>query len=347
MKHIIKYIASSFACATALFAMTACDTDVESVTINEPGINNQNAALYESYLANLRAYKQGKHKIAIGWFDNSHLVPNSQGQQMKAVPDSLDYLVLTAPNSINEESLKSMDYLRNVKGTKVLYAINFETIRTDYLAKAKAFAEDKKNEGKTFKGFNDFLVDTVKVSLDICTKHNYDGIIMAYNGKYKNYMSEKEKAEFTSWEHDFIGIAIDWAKRHTDKLLFFQGKPQNVINQEIFSFAKYIIIPCNEEVTAAGVAKNVNFANVEGVPMDKIIPSVMMYSLDATDTKTGYWTNNQYAALGAARWAITEHTNYDIAGLSLVDINADYYHSAFTYPVVRKAISIINPSVKE
>lgn len=73
----------------------------------------------------------------------------------------------------------------------------------------------------------------------------------------------------------------------------------------------------------------------------------MMYSLDATDTKTGYWTNNQYAALGAARWAITEHTNYDIAGLSLVDINADYYHSAFTYPVVRKAISIINPSVKE
>ena len=87
MKHIIKYIASSFACAAALFAMTACDTDVESVTINEPGINNQNAALYESYLANLRAYKQGKHKIAIGWFDNSHLVPNSQGQQMKAVPD--------------------------------------------------------------------------------------------------------------------------------------------------------------------------------------------------------------------------------------------------------------------
>lgn len=160
MKHIIKYIASSFACAAALFAMTACDTDVESVTINEPGINNQNAALYESYLANLRAYKQGKHKIAIGWFDNSHLVPNSQGQQMKAVPDSLDYLVLTAPNSINEESLKSMDYLRNVKGTKVLYAINFETIRTDYLAKAKAFAEDKKNEGKTFKVFNDFLIRT-------------------------------------------------------------------------------------------------------------------------------------------------------------------------------------------
>lgn len=343
----MKHITFSIACLAATLTFTACDTDVETVKINEPEISTQNSELYKTYLSNLRDYKAGDHKIAIAWFDNSHLYPNSQGQQIKAVPDSIDYLVLTSPYAINKESLKSMDALRKEKATKFLYEISFEKIKAIYTTQKKAFFENPENENKSYKDFNDFLIDSVKTSLDICAKYNYDGVVMSYNGKFKLYMDEQDKIAFSSWEQDFIGMAIDWARRHSDKILMFQGKPQNVMNQEIFTLAKYIIIPCMEEASEAGVAKCINFATAEGVPVDKLLPAVMMNTLDAADTKTGYWTGKQYAILGTAKWAAAQHEAYKIAGLAMVNINADYYHPSFTYPVVRKAISILNPSIKK
>ena len=37
--------------------MSSCDTDVEPVDINQPGIERQNPELYQRYLASIRAYK--------------------------------------------------------------------------------------------------------------------------------------------------------------------------------------------------------------------------------------------------------------------------------------------------
>lgn len=348
MKHIFRKITFAVAGLSALFIMSSCDTDIEPVDINEPGIENQNDALYESYLQNLRAYKASNHKVIFASFDNSQKQPYSQGQQLNAVPDSIDYLLLNSPADVTPEEMYKMNELREKKGTKVLYRISFEDIKAVYDANVAAFQAVPENAGKAYPvSFNNYLVDSVTVALDNCTKYNFDGVVMAYNGKFKLYMSEVERETFISYENDFIGIAIDWAQRNADRTLIFQGKPQNVINQEIFKLAKYIIIPCTDETSASGLTFNVSSAVKEGVPVSKLLPSVQLYSTDATDTKTGYWSNGTPAALGAAQWAATEHESYDIAGLCMENINADYYHSDFTYPTVRKAISILNPTVKK
>ena len=130
--------------------------------------------------------------------------------------------------------MAQMDELRAKKATKELYSISFESIQSDYNALLKDFEANPDNAGKTFISFNNFLVDSVRTALTYCSKFNYDGIVMAYQGKAKLYMTEEEKVRYMGYENDFIGIATDWVQRNTNRIIFFQGKPQNVIDQIIF-----------------------------------------------------------------------------------------------------------------
>lgn len=331
--------------AIAAFSFAACDTDVEAVDINEPGIEEQNPDLYANYLANLRAYKASNHKVVFGWFDNSAKLPASQGQTIAAVPDSLDYLVVTVPDSLTGQEMYQIQQLKADKAISTLYEINFSTIRNAYDAEKQAFDEDTTSTG-TFQGFNSYLVSKMQTQLTYCQKYGFDGIVFSFTAKTKIYMTEEEKTENLGYENDFLGIAKDWAERNTDRTLVLSGSAQNVSDQSVFSLAKYIIIPCESATNEGAVTYNMNKAAVDGVPVAKLLPMVQLYSLDATDTKTGYW-GTKYAALGAAQWVASDHTGLAPAGLAMKDIDNDYYHADFVYPTVRQAISIINPTVKK
>lgn len=97
------------ACIAATAFVASCDTDVESIDINNPGVDNQNPGLYQDYLSHLRNYKKGSHKVAMGWFDNSDKAPNSQGKHIHSVPDSFDYIVLTNPDNLAAFELAEMN----------------------------------------------------------------------------------------------------------------------------------------------------------------------------------------------------------------------------------------------
>lgn len=332
--------------AAAAFTLTACDTDVEAVDINEPGIEEQNPSLYADYLANLKAYKASNHKVVFGWFNNSAKLPASQGQTIAAVPDSLDYLVVTVPDSLTGQEMYQIQNLKEQKAISTLYEINFATIRNAYDVEKQAFDEDTTENKGTFPDFNSYLVNKMQTQLTYCQKYRFDGIVFSFTALTKIYMTEEEKSEEIGYENDFLGIAKDWAQRNTDRLLILSGKPQNVADQTIFALAKYIIIPCESATNDGGVTYNMSKAAVDGVPAEKLLPMVQLYSLDETDTKTGYW-GTKYAALGAAKWVASDHTGLTSAGLAMKDIGNDYYHADFVYPTVRQAISIINPTVKK
>ncbi len=346
MKHFIQNTTYSLVCLLAVFFLSSCDTDIEPVDINESGINSQNSELYSNYLTNLKAYKQTKHQVVFGWFDNSEKIPASQGQTLLAVPDSLDYLVLTNPSDLTRQELLMMANLRETKGIKILYEISFEKLKTLYAEKKEAFLAVAENAGLNYTAFNNFLVDSVQSQLILCDQYNFDGVVMTYEGKYRQYLTDAEKLDLISQENIFIGIAKDWKTRHENKMLVLAGKPQNVTDQTIFDVASYLIIPCQSATAEGGVAYAVNKAAVAGVPTDKLVPWVTTTSLDATDLKTGYWGNDVKAVIGAARWVAEEHDSYQIAGLAIDNMNNDYYYVKFTYPNVRTAISIINPTVK-
>lgn len=347
MKYQIKNIAYLVFGVAIGFFMVSCDTDIESVKLNEPDIAKQNSELYNTYLSNLRTYKASAHKAVFGWFDNSVKTPASQGQNIVAVPDSLDYLVITTPENLNAREYTEIGTILDTKGTRTLYEINYNTISAEYDAEKQAFEEDAANEGKTFKpGFNTYLVEKVQQQLTYCDQYDYAGVVMTFYAKTKLYMTEQEKATQRALENDFLGIAKDWKERHAGKMLVLAGKPQNVDDKTILDAASYIIIPCTDATDEGGVTYNFVKAAVDGVPTNKFVPLVMLYSTDPTDAKTGYW-GDDYAALGAARFCAAVHSDYKIAGLALGNINSDYYHANFVYPVVRQAISIVNPTVQK
>ncbi len=354
-----KYFKQTFwlaACFVLSVCFTGCSnwTDTESMKINESNIQNQNPKLYAQYLTKLRAYKDSEHKIVISWFDNSNKLPINQAQHILALPDSLDYVSLMTPDTLTQSELDEIANVRENKATKFIFTIDFEAIKLIYDDRAKDFEAKKAKaeaEGKpftlTYPDFNSFLIDSVKTTLKLVDKYHYDGINVAYNGKLKLYMSDEDKVTYTGYENDFLGITLDWHSRHTDKILFYQGKPQNMIDQSILSDCKYIMLPCTDAVSSAGLVYTTNCACVQGVPTDKFIPIVQTTSLDNSDVKTGYWSNSVHAISGAATWVAEEHSDFSITGLGIYNISTDYYHPAWTYNYVRTAITTINPSIKK
>ena len=115
MNKIIKHRLLSVACLASALAFTSCDTDVESLDINQPGIAQQNPQIYNAYLANIKAYKQNSHKLMLVGFNNSEKLPFTQGQHINAVPDSADYVILSNPEAVNEREIKEMSEIREKK----------------------------------------------------------------------------------------------------------------------------------------------------------------------------------------------------------------------------------------
>lgn len=326
--------------------MSSCDTDVEPVDINQPGIEHQNPELYQRYLASIRAYKASNHKMMMVWFDNSQAVPFTQAQHINAIPDSVDYVVLTQPSMMTKQLLQETDEVRNQKGMKVVFQISCDDIKAAYEAQKKAFIAKNENAGKKFRDFNGFLVDSVNTQLHLVDKYNYDGVIMGFNAKLTSYLNDQEKAEAIALENVFLGISKDWKARHPNKELIMMGRPQHVADKSLLEQARYLIIPSQDEKSVSGVDYLIRKAAVEGVPTDKFIIMANNKSIDQTDTKTGYW-GKTLAMHGIAKFVAADHIGYTCAGMGLLNANVDYYNASFTYPNLRKVISTINPTVKE
>ncbi len=373
MNNIIKHGMLSACCALGALTLASCDTDVKAVDLNQPSIEQQNPELYKAYLASLKTYKQNQHKVLIAGFDNSNKTPFTQAQHINAVPDSVDYVVLTNPEAVNEREIKEIGEIRERKGTKTVYEVSFDDIKTQYDNKNAEFEAEKKAEkdaldkqladntlsqeayntkvtelnARTFVEFKTYLTDTVTVRLSYCERFSLDGVIMTFRGKEKITMTDDEKASYTAWENIFLGIAKDWTERHSDKELLLQGKPQFYTDQTIFDKAKFILVPCQDASSSNAVDYTMMKALGDGVPTNKVVPVVETTSMDSSDKSTGWWSGNVYASLGAARFVATEHSGYSPAGLAIMNIQNDYYNSAFVYPHIREAISIMNPNVKK
>lgn len=295
--------------------ISSCDTSVEAVDINEPTIETQNPELYNAYLQNLTAYKGRDHKMVFGWFDNSVKTAVSQAQVISAVPDSLDFLVLSDPN-LNENETKEVADLLSKKMIRSLFEVNCDTLSSADIQSRLAYSG------------------------------NFAGVVFTFSPVSKIYYTDEEKATAQAAEQAFVSTVTTWKNQNASKLVVIKGMPQNLDDKSVLSVADYIIIPCEDVASAGEVIVKLNKACVTDVPTTKFVPMVSLYSLDSTDSSTGYW-GDTYAALGIAEVAAADYAAYTIAGIALDNISNDYYHANFIYPTVREAISIVNPTVRK
>lgn len=375
MKKIFKHILALPILGVAVLGLiTSCSdwTEQEQLTIDQVDIQEQNPALYAQYSANLKAYKQSAHKQVIVWFDNTASIAQGRVDNVTALPDSVDLVVMTSPDNLPDWQIEDMAQVRETKGTQFLLPFDFDQVKLKYdlwkadvdaantAAHAKAIAdaaalseesgetvEPEVVEEITIPTFENYLVDSLNVSVSLVDKYHYDGMAFSYKGKGINLMTSAEKAQYLNYHNLFIGIVNDWVTRQPNTTFVFQGYPQNLLMKDFLVNASLIVIPCRTESAESGLTYQAILASVEGVPTDRLAVQIETNSLDDTDLNTGYWNAGTVSALtGAAQWSASLHDGFTIAGLGIYNVNNDYYTTGLTYSTVRGAINIINPSTK-
>lgn len=339
-----------FIAVAVSFASCSDWNEVESIDVVQPNIEQQNPALYAQYLEHLKAYKNSDHKLTYAWFDNSVKVPFNRAQHITEIPDSIDVVALMYPDQLVDRELEEMAKIRADKGTQIIYSIDYDAIKLIYDTRAaEQPAPEAAEEGAPsveFPDFLTFLVDTIGHTLKLADQYQYDGLSIAYLGKSMLHLTEQERKEYIENQNVFIGMITAWAERHTNKLLVFEGHPQNLIDKTILSNCQTILIPMTSIKNEYQFTYNMTLAQVEGVPTDRFGIKVAVPSLNKEDTKTGYLADGSRALGAASQWIMSQHDGYIVKGLGIQNVNNDYYNPALVYKYTRNAITTLNPSIK-
>ena len=204
MKLTIKHI---IPCLVAALSLASCDdwTDVEALDVIDPTIENTNPELYAKYLAALRQYKQTEHKVTYAWFDNSVKNTYSRAHHVSDVPDSVDVISLMSPADIMDTELAEIKQVREQKGTRFIYDIDFDAIRADYNSYIEQFAAENPDGEEEPVAFNDYLLEAINTQLSYCSRYEFDGICYRFTGKHTLHLTKDELNEYLAQAGIFAG----------------------------------------------------------------------------------------------------------------------------------------------
>lgn len=330
---------------------TSCNdwTKIEPVEIENKKFETENPQEYAKYLENLRVYKKSFHKVMYVTFDNSVKKSFSKSQHISVLPDSVDIVSLMYPNNLPMWQYKEMKETQTKKGTKFILTISYEGVKIVYdseKAKVEALGDDQKL--KEFPEFGTFLIDSLQNSIATVKKYGYDGINFKYNGQFLMLKNKIEKIKIKRLQNLLVTIIKHWKSVNKEKILLFEGLPQNLLDKSFLSDCNYIIIVANKIIGPDAIDLKINQALKESVPVDKFIVVVDNVSNDPQKTSQGYWgmTNKYKATDGAALYATKEHSGFTVLGMGIYEINLDYYNKKAVYQSVRSAIGQMNPALK-
>lgn len=318
--------------AAAAMALTGCDTEVESIGIDLPSIEEQNPELYAQYLSDLRAYKAAAgHKVTLAWMDNSSDAFYNQSDHLTAMPDSIDYAVLMHPAGLTQDIQDEMAMVREKKGTQVLYNIDYAAIKESYAGR----------DGD----FNAWLSDTVALALALCEKYAYDGVVVAFDGHGRENIDEQQAQAYADLEDAMLGPVKSWLSSHGGKTFVLQGYPEVIYDKDVVNAARFIVIPCTGEWGVESIAYKLLHQATFGSENAQYIPLVETVPLNPDETG-GYFKDGTRAIIATAQWIAGYSGAARVAGLGICNAQRDYFNSQRVYPNVRQAIGIMNPTTK-
>lgn len=369
MNNYKKLIKSFALAAFVVPVVSSCSdwTDVESLDYNYTLPSEQDPEAYNAYLNLLREYKQNPHKILIAKFDNSGYTVGGQGDRISALPDSTDFVVLQAADSLNPVTEQEMAEIREQKGTRTLYAVSYTDVEAALQAildreEAENDASQEESESQAEEGgeaeqpaepeadrFTEVCNQYVDSLLALYDKYGYDGIQVVYSNPASPVgMPEAEKAQLQARQATFFGKIKTWAESHQDAVFIFKGYTSNIMDASIFSYADYIVIPMLDAVSSDDVIWNAEMQLTEGVPADRIVFGVTIPDLADEKATDGYFngTNEDgtkvYAVVGAAYAVISSQGTFEKAGLCVDNVRDDYFQREYTYGHIRQALQIMN-----
>lgn len=212
------YSIITFIMSTLIFI--ACDTDVENLQVEGPIKRDQ------QYYDNLRAYKLTKHPVAFGWVGGWTANGPSEGNYLRAVPDSVDIIALWSDYQINTEAKeKDLRYVQNTLGTKVVFTIFAHEVPAPF--------------EKTHDGIREFA----RAMADSVNKYSYDGLDLDYEPGYGGTGTLVSVSGFQDNMEVFVLELAKYLgpKSGTGKLLIIDGVPY-AIKKELVDCFDYGVV---------------------------------------------------------------------------------------------------------
>ena len=181
--------------AAAAVSSASCSewTEPESVDFRYTTLEEKNPELYKAYFQSVRDYRDSDHKVVIAKFDNKATTPAGRAEHITCLPDSVDYIILYNPE-VSAAIADEMREVRELKGQKVLYQIEYKAIENEYKAYAEAWNDAHPPvEGEeqaapadpadTLISFNNYVGEAVKARTAYLSEYGYDGVNIVFSTK--------------------------------------------------------------------------------------------------------------------------------------------------------------------
>lgn len=350
--------------AAAAVSSASCSewTEPESVDFRYTTLEEKNPELYKAYFQSVRDYRDSDHKVVIAKFDNKATTPAGRAEHITCLPDSVDYIILYNPE-VSAAIADEMREVRELKGQKVLYQIEYKAIENEYKAYAEAWndahqpAEGEDEEvpsdpADTLISLNNYVSDAVKARTAYLAEYGYDGVNIVYSSRNPASCTEDALDEIKAAQAAFLAPIAEALASCPDALVFFEGTPQYILeNVEIVENADYLIIPATGAVNEYELSYELGLANRHGnIPSDRFVVLVTTRSLvdpaltDGTFSGTDRNGKEMTAIIGAAEWTAKSTSGVVKAGIAVENAQNDYFNLSEVYYNIREAISIMNPS---
>ena len=357
-------IFKTLALAAAAISFASCSewTEPESVGFHYTTLEEKNPELYKAYFQSIRDYRDSEHKVVIAKFDNKATAPAGRAEHITCLPDSVDYIILYNPE-VSATIACEMAEVRELKGQKVLYQIEYKAIENEYKAYVEAWndahqpAEGEEEEvpsdpADTLISLNNYVSDAVKARTAYLAEYGYDGVNIVYSSRNPASCTEDALDELKAAQAAFLAPIAEALASCPDALVFFEGTPQYILeNVEIVENADYLIIPATGAVNEYELSYELGLANRHGnIPSDRFVVLVTTRSLvdpaltDGTFSGTDRNGKEMTAIIGAAEWTAKSTSGVVKAGIAVENAQNDYFNLSEVYYNIREAISIMNPS---
>lgn len=314
MKISIPNIFTYLFLLLALFATASCSdlTDQKTVDIDPQHAKEQNPELWARYMEALRTYRQSEHFITYGSFDNGTEKPKNEGAYLRSLPDSLDIVTPTHPESLTSYDCEDILLLQE-KSIKVLYLVDYTAQMSTLTDAAKLGAWlDKAIATASQLGMNGFAIKGTPL----------------YGGTEVEQAARREAAKLI--------VSKLSAGLRDDDLLIFEGDPAFVDTDDLDKL-DYVVLNTATIANAVDLKLYVtNVINNLALAKDKLLLSAKVGSklvseegdkLDAVANMT-----DRVISVGP------------LGGLAIYNLSDDYFHTGMNYEVTRKAIQMMNSS---
>ena len=353
MKKIFVYM---LAFVAALGSLASCDDWTDTEIKNPTDLTHSNKS--EAYYKQLRDYKKSDHEVAFGWFGNWVGAGLSLENTLAGLPDSVDFVSIWGNwHSLSPERKADLKYVQEVKGTRALLCFIVANVG-DQLTPAGENA--LKYWGGTgtddISQYEDAIRKYASAICDTIEKYNYDGFDWDYEPNYGSRGNIAGRPEAEKVFVDELSKRIG-PNSGTGRMLVIDGEPQTVAKETGPMFDYFIV-----QAYSCGTYSNLDsrmsntISHYDGILEPEAVAKKYIVTENFENyAKAGGVTHTTRdgrrvpSLQGMAEWRpIVNGKSVQKGGCGTYHMEYEYSVSGkpVSYPYLRQAIQIQNPSIK-